>query len=413
MLTIGSQELHSGEDTGKTISEMMSNLAVSTPVLRLMRDLLGRELKVIERETGLEDKEITERISSAKGFEDYLQALSFVPFGEFCVHEMIYATPEGGSLQLSELIRLPNSYISYDIAEKAAFEGWYYEDDASGKFPIKPEDFTKSVYGRTIDQPMGYGMFRYGVLAAYEDLTALEAQIRALHQKYGAVIPIFSYDPVEAETPEGLERLQARVDGIKEMGAGNNSVIGVPLGGFNKTLKDGFQFISLSDLSIDMHITLINRLEDKLETFLMGARFSKTDSGSQAKDTVQESQKDKMVVHLTHNMTKELQKLLTLDGELFGYDPLLYEYVMIEQLTEREALEKLSREIAVAKQQTDSELDLARAKTALVEAIAILKGQGLEDEQIATMLETEIEIVTPIAPKVEEVAAPVAATPSE
>lgn len=399
LLSIGEITTVDGSTMATQISDMMGNLAVSTPVLRITRDILSKEVTVVEKETGLVDTEITNRMLNVKGFEDFISDLSFNIFGEFMVYEKVYEVPEGGNLQLGQLIRLPNNYVGFDIEKYKSTEGWYYANKDGDEIAIKQDDFLISVYGYTIDYPMGYGLFRNGVTQAWTDLNSLEGQIRALSLKYGAVIPVFGYNPIEAETNEGMQKLQDRVDGIREIAEGTDSVLGIPLTGRGATLKDGFQFISLSDLNVDMHNILIGRLEDKLETFLMGARFSKTDSGSQAKDQVQADQKDKMMFHITKVITKELDKLLIDDAELFGYDPALYTFEMNEFLTEREKVEKRSRELSIDKQESDNKNDAALTLLSQVKTVAKLKFEGIDDNTIADMMGLDIAFVTPIKAK--------------
>lgn len=399
MLTIGEISVVNGSTTQANIDDMMGNLAISTPVLRITRDILSKEIMVIDEETGKKDKEITERILSITGFEDYVKSLSFIIFGEFIVHELVYGVPEDGNLKISELIRLPNSYVNFDIDKHKSTDGWYYTDSDGNEFGIKEGEFIKSVFGYSIDYPMGYGLFRNGVSEAFNDLVNLEAQIRALSLKYGSTIPIFGYNPVEAETPEGLANLQARVDGIKEMSSDSNSVIGIPLTGRGTTLKDGFQTISLADLNIEMHNTLKTNLENKLETFLMGARFSSTDTGSHAKEQVQADQKDKMMYQITRTIIFELNKLLKYDAELFGYDANDYHFEMHEFLTEREKNTVKQIELTIESQESSNLKTKATAYLQLVETIGKLKFEGIDDNTISDTFGLDVSFVKPIKAK--------------
>ena len=399
LLTIGEISVVNGSTVQSDIDDMMGNLAISTPVLRITRDILSKEIMVIDEETGKIDKEKTERMKSIVGFEDYVKSLSFIIFGEFIVHELVYGVPLDGDLQISELIRLPNNYVNFDIETYKSTNGWYYSDSDGNDLPIKDGEFIKSVFGYSIDYPMGYGLFRNGVSEAYDDLVNLEAQIRALSLKYGSTIPIFGYNPIEAETPEGLASLQARVDGIREMSSDSNSVIGIPLTGRDTSLKDGFQTISLADLNIEMHNTLKTNLENKLETFLMGARFSSTDTGSHAKEQVQAEQKDKMMYQITRTITTELDKLLKYDAELFGYDATGFHFEMHEFLTEREKIAVKQTELILESQISSNINTKAAAYIQLVETIGKLKFEGIDDNTIVDLFDLDPAFVTPIQPK--------------
>jgi hypothetical protein len=148
-----------------------------------------------------------------------------------------------------------------------------------------------------------------------------------------------------------------------------------------------------------MHNTLKTNLETKLETFLMGARFSNADQGSHAREQVQAEQKDKMMYQITRAITVELNILLKYDAELFGYDPNMYHFEMHEFLTERERINKEQRELALEKQKSDNLNDKAASYIQLIQSIAKMKFEGIDDNTIADIFDVDVALVTPIKAK--------------
>ena len=404
MITLGSIDRHYGAIKASEIRKMVDNFAISSPILSLSRDLLGRKIAVVNKETEEVDFDLTKRFENIVGFNKFTKDIALIAFNEFAVHEIVYEVNEEGSLGIGKLVEVPNKYVIYDRVEGKRKKGkdWFVRDIQGKEWTLDEDKFIISTYDANVDNPMGFGLFRYGVYQAWLDLESLESKIRALQEKYGSTIPIFGYDPSLAETEQGQQQLQSQVDGLKKIGS--STVLGIPLyGGRGATLKEGFQTISLTDLKIDMHNYLINRLEDKLEKFLMGAKFSKGDSGSQAKDKVQQEQKDKMIHHMTGIMLGEMQKLLILDSELHGYDANEYRFSLDEFLTTEMKVEMRKMEAEAAGKEGRAMGERAIGTNLMIQSIGNMKFNNIADELIADMLEVSIEFVKPIVAKEHDV----------
>ena len=393
-LNIGEIRAVHAESRDNKYNKIIKDLNISTPLFKLLRNLLGRELTVVSTEDeSKENIEIANRLKGIQHFDEYLKKMALLPYSELAIHELVYAKDEiTGDLQISELNELPNHYVVYDLEKYKKTNGLYYKDKKSKEFAIKPDEFHIAVFGQNIEYPLGYGLFRYGIEQVFEDLQTLDAQLRALQKKYGSVIPVFGYDPLEAETPEGLKKLEDRVQGIT--GIGEGSILAIPLGGFEQNLKDGFQFISLADLRLDMHRLLKKDLQDAIEVYITGTRSSKSDEGSNAKERVGQEEKDNMVTHLTKILEDNLNFLIKKDAELFGYNPEEYRFLFKEKLSENKAIEREARRADMLSKKVSQ-------KTALVNAVATMKAAGLKDKVVAQMLDLDVKIVRQIQAQVD------------
>ena len=122
--------------------------------------------------------------------------------------------------------------------------------------------------------------------------------------------------------------------------AGGN-VMAIPMSS-NYSLKESFFFISLSDLKIEMHKILLQRLESKIEKFIKGSVFSEGNTGSYNKDSVQQDEKEKIEDEIAMFIGEELLKLVKYDSYLFNYTPqgLFWAFDIDEGEEAREELEK-------------------------------------------------------------------------
>ncbi len=384
-----------------TVQEMMNNLAVSTPIFRIVRDILSREF-MVKNSNGITDYEVTKRIKSTTGFNSFVESIAMLLFEEISVYEKVFgSTEKENALHLIELVKLPNKYIKYNIEEFPNTFGLYYEDRDGTQFPIEEENFLINIYGYDIDNPLGKGMFRYGLEQAFEDLVRVEGQMRAIRLKYGGIVPVFAYNEADAEDEEGREAIRRKIESIKQMqtdlSTGDGAVIGVPINANTKGLKEGFDFINFSDLSSAMHEQAVKRFEDKIETFLMGANFSEDDRvGSYASDSIQSTQKDKMMFQIARIIETATDKLLDIDAEMFNYDRADLHTEMTEYLSEKQENEYRIRLLVREKQEYDTQRDKAIAMATKIKSASEMKFLGVQDDVISEMLGLDEEIVKSI-----------------
>lgn len=398
-LRVGSIAANYSAVTDELIKKMFSNLSITTPITRIIREIGGMETKIETDYPDVSDKEVEdtkERFSNIKGFSDCIDAISMVPFTKYAIHEKIYKQDKNGYPVLGELKIIPREYVDYDIVKYK--NGWYINSFLTGQeIEITDSKFIVSVYKQTIDQPMGQSLFKYGVVQAFEDLERLEGQLRALETKYGNVIPIFGYDPVDAETKEGIERIKARGEMLKELnGVG---VMAVPLGGYQKSLGDSVHFITLDDLKLDQHAKIIEKLDKKIELFIMGANFSDGDGGSYSRDQVQAGEKDKITNHIVKFVATELNKILSFNSYVRGEYLNTYYYNFIVEKSGSEKAELRKKEAEADKLEGEAMQQKALGVTEIANTIADLKFRGVNNDEISRILDIDLEIVKKVEAK--------------
>lgn len=416
LMRIAPVQMTDGAWKQNMIDEFLNNIAVSTPLLKMARDVTSNQLGIkdsedYEKVEGVDKEDILRRVKYIKGLDAFADKVAMLPFTELAVHEIMYDIDEdSGDLAISELIPVPQKYINYDVNrkdEETGANGFYISarykgannqvainPDSQGDIPLTPNKFILSIYRPDVDHPMGKGLFRYGLKQAFDDLTLVECKLRALQLKYGDVIPVFGYDPVEAETEEGRQNLKARAESLKLVEG--TKAIGIPLGGYNTTLQDGFQFISLADLKLELHIQLTEKYEDQIEKFIMGSKFSRGDTGSQAKDQVQQEEKETILKQLTASLEKETEKVLHTDSVIYGYNSRLVELFYYAPLTEHQQYDLDQREYASKGMRLDNAIKFAENSKAIFTSIAQMKELGLDDEKIVELTGVDPDVVASV-----------------
>lgn len=302
--------------------ELLKSINISTPVFSLVRGVTSRIIKIRARHPEDEKilKEIELRQAKIKNFNDFLNRLALAPFYGYVVHEKIY----NEDFSLKRLEYIPYKLLKYDKDKGLLLKG------KNNEIPITHDKFLISVYDKTIEKPLGTSLFEWGLKEVYDDLKDVQSKVRGLQAKYGGIIPILGYYNEELETIEPSKRqeyLREKVEKYKEMVGGTN-VITAPIAE-GVSLKDQISYVSLSDLKIDMHNTLMKKYEEKIEKFIKGSTFSESKEGSQAKDRVQQSEKEKMEDSISKFISSELQSLIEDDAQLFGYSPECF-YIIFE-----------------------------------------------------------------------------------
>jgi hypothetical protein len=381
------------------IEELMQCLTISSNVLSMVRNINGNNIEVQLKKDLIENEdidvsEINSRIKKIKGINEYFTRVASIPFKEFCVHEKIYGINEKtGNLELVELVYLPNQYVCYDLEMEE--NGWYIQPlnikgntegivNEKGVIPLTSDKFIIDVYNPDIDFPMGYGLFRYGILKEYYDYLYIKNKINETVAKYGSIIPVFSYNPKDIETEEGRKSIERKADALQV--TEGIKALAIPLGTYTKTLKEGFSTISLTDLNLDMHITMMEKIESKIEIFLTSARFSKTDTGSQAKDSIMQDEKEKMIKELSRTVITAAKRLIKFDSELFGYDDDVLEPVFVENVSEETTVELQKKKLENEKIKLDSTITLSNNYESITKVIADMKFRKIENEKISEIL---------------------------
>lgn len=303
--------------------EFLKNINISTPVFSLIRGVTSRLIKVRARHPEDEEilKEIELRQGKIKNLNDFLNRLSLAPFYGYVIHEKIY----NDDFSLNKLEFIPYKLIKYDKKKGLLLKG------KDKEIPITEDKFLISVFDKTIDKPLGTSLFEWGLKEVYDDLKDVQSKVRGLQKKYGGIVPILGYYKEELDSLEGItqkkEFLKEKAKQYKEIVGGEN-ILMVPISD-GVPLKEQISYISLSDLKIDMHNILMKKYEEKIEKFIKGSTFSESKEGSQAKDRVQQNEKEKMEDSIAKFISSELQTLIEDDAQLFGYSPECF-YIVFE-----------------------------------------------------------------------------------
>ena len=376
-ISIGSIYPEREEVDLKHIEEMLHDITISTPILSLVRGVCSREINLRSR-NGNKDleivKDISERFDNIENWNSFLKELAYTVYYGFSVFEKVY----NEDFTLKKLVKIPRSKIEYVRSEGK----WYLLGDE--KIELTEDKFLIATYEDSLEYPQGKSIFNYGLLETYKDYKDLEAKVRGLQAKYGDIIPVFGFDESLATTKEGRDQVKTIAESVKGMAGGN--VMAIPMSS-NYSLKESFFFISLSDLKIEMHKILLQRLESKIEKFIKGSVFSEGDTGSYSKDSVQQDEKEKIEDEIAMFIGEELLKLVKYDSYLFNYTPqgLFWAFDIDEGEEAREELEKKKAEtlaVKISYLKETKELGYKINKTKIAELI------GVEEADLEELEET-------------------------
>ena len=376
-ISIGSIYPEREEVDLKHIEEMLHDITISTPILSLVRGVCSREINLRSR-NGNQDgkiiKDISDRFDNIENWNSFLKELAYTVYYGYTVFEKVY----NDDFTLKKIVKIPRSSIKYDWSERK----WYLI--GTEEIELTEDKFLIATYEDSLEYPKGKSIFNYGLLETYKDYKGLEAKVRGLQARYGDIIPVFGFDESLSTTKEGRDQVKKIAESVKGMVGGN--VMAIPMGS-NYSLKESFFFISLSDLKIEMHKILLQRLESKIEKFIKGSVFSEGSTGSYNKDSVQQDEKEKIEDEIAMFVGEELLKLVKYDSYLFNYTPqgLFWAFDIDEGEEAREELEKKKAETLAVKigyLKETKELGYKINKTKIAELI------GIEESDLEEVEET-------------------------
>lgn len=310
---------------------------VSIPLLSVSRGVTSRIIKLRSRHPEDEERigEIEERYSKIENFNGFLNKLSLAPYYGYTVHEKIY----NKDFTLKKLEFIPYSCLKWN-KEK----GILVLKGEKKEIPVTSDKFIISIFDETLDRPLGKSLFEYGLKPVFEDLKDVNAKVRGLQEKYGDIIPIvgFYQEELDGKTEDQKDDfLKQRAHRFKAM-LKDEKFMSAPLSP-NVPIKEQVHFISLSDLKLEMHKILMEKHESKIEKFIKGSIYSESTAGSQAKDRVQQDEKEKIEDFIAKFLGNELQKLIKDDAMYFGYSSECYYFTFELDKGEGE-LEKVEQE---------------------------------------------------------------------
>ena len=380
-LSIGSIYPETKPIEPELIEKMLHNITVSTPVLSLVRGVCSRIIE-LRSKNGPQDNDLIQEINGKFGkienWQGYLKELSLTPYYGFTVFEKIY----NHDFTLKKLVKIPRSKVKYERSTGI----WYLRGET--EIEMTPDKFQIAIWEGNLEYPQGKSLFSYGLAQAFEDYNDLEAKVRGIQAKYGEIIPVFGFDEMEAETEEGRKQVKTRAESVKAMTGGN--VMAIPIGG-NFSLKDSFFFISLSDLKIEMHKILLERLEKKIEKFIKGSVFSEGETGSYSRDSVQQIEKEKIEDDIAVFITGELKEILKYDGLILNYNTegLYWVAELDEGETVKEELEKKKADTIAVKIETLNRTKDLGYKISKAKAAEIIGVDEADLEEVAASIGAE------------------------
>ena len=307
------------------LQEILEYIDINTAVSTLVRGVTSREL-IFTSEGNLGEKGIIEegqkRFNNIKGKVNFIKELAKTPFLKVTVHEVIY----NEQFEIERLDFIPRELIRYDKDKKEFYikskqlEKIYLNNPMKWHVAIYNEDVTKP-YGETLLKP---------ILKTFEEIKYIKNKMNGIIEKYGGVITIFGFDPdlKDADIDKVAEEM-------KKMAGGN--FIGAPA--INGSIKDSIQFIKLSDLNVEIHTLLMEKLERKIFQNILGSTLTVSDGsasgkGTQALGTIHQEEKEKIEDEIALFVREELDKLVDIDGSIHGYDPNQY-YIEINRQQDR------------------------------------------------------------------------------
>ncbi|MCP1226766.1 phage head morphogenesis protein, partial [Sebaldella sp. S0638] len=304
---------------------MYNDIHVNTAIESLLRGVASRELifksEITDKEEDTILLELQKRFNRIKNKTNFIKEIGKACFFGYTLHEIEY----NEDFSMRRFVSIPRNKMEFDKEKKKwkikGKEEVYVEEN--GKWLI-------SIYDESIENFKGNTKLR-AVYKTYQEIEEIKKKVNAIVEKYGSVIPVFAYN-----TKLSDEEVKEAAKEIKAMYG--EKILAVPLEDGN--LKDNFFFITLNDLDIHIHNTLIEKAESKIFQNLLGGTLTVSTgegSNSYALGKVHETEKEKIENEISLFIRDELDKLIEIDGNIFGYESEQY-YISIELPEDREKI---------------------------------------------------------------------------
>ncbi|MBP9479056.1 MAG: DUF935 family protein [Sebaldella sp.] len=311
------------------LQEIFEYIDINTAISTLVRGVTSREL-IFTSETALkndnEEKILLEegqkRLNNIKGKINFLKELAKTPFLKITVHEIIY----NEQFEIERMDFIPRELIKYDKDKKEFYiqskmlEKIYLNNPMKWHVAVYNDDVTKP-YGETLLNP---------ILKTYEEIKYIKGKMNGIIEKYGGTIMMFGFPT--SLTDEEVARAASDLRAMQ-----SDSYIAVPSD--SGSIKDSIQLIRLSDLNVEIHTLLMEKLERKIFQNILGSTLTVSDGsasgkGTQALGTIHQEEKEKIEDEIALFVREELDKLVDIDGSIHGYDPNQY-YIEINRQQDR------------------------------------------------------------------------------
>ena len=309
----------------KDLQEIYEYIDINTAISSLVRGVTSRELIFMSEEGTKEEKNLIKmgqkRINNIKGKVNFIRELAKTPFLKITVHEIIY----NENFEIERMEFIPREMIRYDTEKKE----FYIQTKIAEKIYLNdPMKWHVSIYNEDIKHPFGETLLK-PILRTYEEIKYIKGKMNGIIEKYGGTIIIFGFDTKlkDEEVKETAMELRQMMD---------RNVVGMPSNG---NIKDNLVLLRLSDLNVELHSLLMEKLERKIFQNILGSTLTVSDgtvkgNGTQALGTIHQEEKEKIEDEIAFFVREELDKLIDIDGFIHGYDPNEY-YVEVNRQQDR------------------------------------------------------------------------------
>ena len=307
--------------TDEVISEMLKDIDVAFAVRKLNLAIGSREWKIKcidEAEQNNLSKEIEKRLSGID-INKFMKEVHNIRYHGYGAFEIVCDE----TYKIKKLVNIPQEYINFE-KEK----GWFVNigEEISLDNPYK---YVVCTYNDTLKNVMGKSDLE-PLQEIYDAKKNITSKMRSISERYGDIIVVFAYDPNETE-----EDIKARGQELKNIKG--KSAIGIPV--WDGSLKDSVHFISLADLSIEIHTKLEDRWKSEISKYILAADYSSSQGGvgSFSRDQVQQKEQEKQEDDLLKFIRECFQKCLEVDAAFFGYDSNNYILSFEKEISKKES----------------------------------------------------------------------------
>ena len=308
------------ELTDDLIEEMCNDVTIKMCIDTLIKGVSSRELVVKSEDNTEQDEKIIEiqkRINKIRNKTRLVEDIAIAYFKKLSLHEIVYNDKLDG---IKELVEIPKKLVKYD-RNKHVFtltvDNTVYDLSEKNKWLL-------SIHGKSIAYRQGRSMLE-SCVTDYLNIRNINEKIQGIVNKYGDTIMVFAYSPDQTE-----KDVEKTAKGIKE--ANGKNVIAIPVSE-NTSLKENLFTIRLSDIDTVIHERLLDRYKKNIVMNLLGSSLTVDNGGgssSYALGNIHQEEKEKIEDSLALFVRDELDKLIDIDAELYGYDSELY-YISIDR----------------------------------------------------------------------------------
>ena len=308
------------ELTDDLIDEMCNDVTIKMCIDSLIKGVSSRELVVKSEDNTEQDEKIIEiqkRINKIRNKTKLVEDIAMAYFKKLSLHEIVYNDKLDG---IKELVEIPKKLVKYNKDKKIftlTVDNTVYDLSEKNKWLL-------SIHGKSIAYRQGRSNLE-SCVTDYLNIRNINEKIQGIVNKYGDTIMVFAYSPEQDK-----EDVETAAEDIKK--ANGKNVIAIPISE-NTTLKENLFTIRLSDIDTVIHERLLDRYKKNIVMNILGSSLTVDNGGgssSYALGNIHQEEKEKIEDSLALFVRDELDKLIDIDAELYGYDSELY-YISIDR----------------------------------------------------------------------------------